>query len=49
MAPVIAFLEAKIRLQVVLINLDVRDPVIQIFESWGRWFGCLDVLSALRT
>jgi len=36
MAPVIAFLEAKIRLQIYVCNLDVRDPVIQIFEGWGR-------------
>src|SRR5215510_16376809 len=36
MAPVIAFLEAKKRLQIPVSNLDVRDPVIQIFEGWGR-------------
>ena len=34
MAPVIAFLETKKRLQIGLVNLDVRDPVIQIFEGW---------------
>jgi hypothetical protein len=37
MAPVIAFLEAKIRLQIMVCNLDVRDPVIQIVEGWDAF------------
>jgi len=34
MAPVIAFLEAEVWLQIEVRNLYVRDPVIQFFEGW---------------
>ena len=37
MAPVIAFLEAEVRLQIGLRNLYVRDPVIQFFEGWDAF------------
>jgi len=37
MAPVIAFLEAKMWLQIGVRNLNVRDPVIQFFEGWDAF------------
>jgi hypothetical protein len=34
MAPVIAFLETEVRLEVEVENLDAGNPVVQLFERW---------------
>ena len=37
MAPVIAFLETAVRLEVEIADLDIRNPVVQLFKGW--WTG----------
>ena len=34
MAPVIAFLEPDVRLEVEIANVYARNPIVQLFESW---------------